>query len=544
MRVPSEAIIDRRGPSRTEWSTYRKIIIELYSKKPLDHVRSHMLDNYGFQASARMYRSRLKEWGALKNWKSYEKDQYLKFLETPGSLPSRSIADLDEKSARKLKRYSRTRRSNKRATQSKASSTLDDCSTSSDSSNDKGTVSHFTTVSPVSPRQNEAVSLTHETELAESSLESSKSVVGDNSSQMDIETYDTTLFGWGAQFSTPTQLPHSIFITDVDVGLQTINLILKSMQSIFAGPLVYQDPQNIPDGLIPPVLEPTKVFWDDIAQAMYLFKVQYPGRAWSTIHKACKTAPSIDFATPLWLQSLFAILSPVNTKLTSSIRTNLLRYLCALAEARFGTTMHPIVTIVRLFEKDAQTRDISERSLAYMLDVFTAQIGSYHPLTIKTQTELIKLIRRDRDFGAARTMARKLLSTTTTNLGTNALGTRKAARQLEHVLMDSGDWASALQLCFLIVGQPSSLSSADAVPSPAFSDECALYTMEDIAKIYDAIGEQEKAMMWLKQALIKSWSVWPHGSVEVQHMRDKLEKSLVTQGRGDEVLFWRISGPG
>lgn len=67
--------------------------------------------------------------------------------------------------------------------------------------------------------------------------------------------------------------------------------------------------------------------------------------------------------------------------------------------------------------------------------------------------------------------------------------------------------------------------------------------MEDIAKIYDALGHFEISAAWLKQALIAAWSIWPAGWIGVDHIIEKLESSLKRRGLTEEAVFWKICSP-
>lgn len=42
---------DRKGPTQVDWSRYRVTIIQLYSRLPLEAVRSFMETEHGFKAT-------------------------------------------------------------------------------------------------------------------------------------------------------------------------------------------------------------------------------------------------------------------------------------------------------------------------------------------------------------------------------------------------------------------------------------------------------------------------------------------------------------
>ncbi|KAK2007896.1 hypothetical protein LZ32DRAFT_662494 [Colletotrichum eremochloae] len=54
-------------PTAEEWENHRKLISDLYTRRTLKVIRAHLKDVYGFNATERMYKGRLKTWGIEKN---------------------------------------------------------------------------------------------------------------------------------------------------------------------------------------------------------------------------------------------------------------------------------------------------------------------------------------------------------------------------------------------------------------------------------------------------------------------------------------------
>jgi hypothetical protein len=111
-------------------------------------------------------------------------------------------------------------------------------------------------------------------------------------------------------------------------------------------------------------------------------------------------------------------------------------------------------------------------------------------------------------------------------------------RQMEQVYIAEEDWVAALSISFEIVGQRD--ASAGTNPDPTFHDECAVYTMEDIAKICECSGSLTQAVAWLKQARISGGMVWCRTEA-LGHIHDKLVELLAKMGNEQELKLWNMA---
>ncbi|RFU25784.1 hypothetical protein B7463_g10556, partial [Scytalidium lignicola] len=68
-----------KQPTSTEWESKREVIKRLYldHKQPLRKVMEILKLEHGFEASARMYKQRLKRWGLRKNCSIYNVQRFL-----------------------------------------------------------------------------------------------------------------------------------------------------------------------------------------------------------------------------------------------------------------------------------------------------------------------------------------------------------------------------------------------------------------------------------------------------------------------------------
>ena len=170
-----------------------------------------------------------------------------------------------------------------------------------------------------------------------------------------------------------------------------------------------------------------------------------------------------------------------------------------------------------------------------MIDLLTATRVTSNPLTLKAQLARIRLLRRGKNYDRAGAMARTLASSNIALHGIQSMSARLASRELEHILMDQNEWHQALEVCLSIVGQR---FHAGEMVEPECLDGYAVYTMEDIAKIYDHLGQPGSCVEWLSRAARSACFVWGP-SVPTTHVVDKLVAALDKVGKHGEAMFWR-----
>ena len=321
------------------------------------------------------------------------------------------------------------------------------------------------------------------------------------------------------------------------VNSEYLNLetILRNVYSSCAHGSFGPDGQlGTPDRLSQIVVEPQGQFWSELKHGIYFLKISCLERAVPVLQNAGELASSAFTEWPLaFILELFSTLSPVNTTLCSRLRLSLLRGFFALAGQSFGYS-HPVTVLCYELQNDQGIQGVSERALSFMIDLLVSIPGTSYELTFRAQTALVRMLRRSNEYETAGAMARRLLSTSISLAGAQSLSARMAARELEHILMDQTDWQHALEVCLPIVGR---LPSALELIEPQYHDECAVHTMEDIAKIYDSLGDSELCIAWLTQAANSAWPMW--GSrVPTTHIIDKLVSALVASGKRDEAMFW------
>lgn len=195
---------------------------------------------------------------------------------------------------------------------------------------------------------------------------------------------------------------------------------------------------------------------------------------------------------------------------------------------------HPVTLIINKLEDDNSDKYISIRALTFIVERLRSTLGPIHELTQLATYRLCALLRRNGDYSEALRIAHDGLQAIRAVIRPASLPERLLLRRVGHVYMDQRDWAASLSTCFDIVGQ----RQLDVpTPDPLYHDECAVHTMEDIAKTCECAGDLEQAVAWLKQARISGGMLW--GRTEaLAHIQDKLYELLREMKREDELEVW------
>jgi Heterokaryon incompatibility protein (HET) len=288
-------------------------------------------------------------------------------------------------------------------------------------------------------------------------------------------------------------------------------------------------------------------FWKDTKLAIYLVKSSKSKRLNCTtgenrglrLLEKSSADPSSHLAigTAGLLIELLSTLSPTNTAICPQLREILFQYLDGKARYQL-TSEHPISLVIRSLKTDNGEEQVSLRALELLTNRIGTILGPSHNLTELATRRLCALLRRKGDFTKALAVGADGVRAIRTQVGhRGSLPERMLMRQLEQVYMAKQDWVSALSICFEIVGQAD--VGKGLCPDPAFHDECAVYTMEDIAKICECSGSLPQAAAWLKQARVSGGMAW--GQTEaLGHIQDKLMKLIVQIGNDAEMEFWKM----
>ncbi|PTB68910.1 hypothetical protein BBK36DRAFT_1113353 [Trichoderma citrinoviride] len=291
----------------------------------------------------------------------------------------------------------------------------------------------------------------------------------------------------------------------------------------------------------PEVLQPR--FWKDCSNSIYFFKISDFPKARMLLQQSTAINSDEIFTkgSATALIEILSILSPINTATNPDVRKTMLRYLHALAVQQLPC-QSPIMVVLSRLHEGMESTDWSLRALTCIVDRLCASLDPANELRVLAQRRLIALLRRNKDYDEALRVCNKALEDIRMATGPGSLLERKTARLLEHVFMDQEDWVSALEVCFDIVEQRFD-GTIGFNPDPQCHDECAVWTMEDIAKIYENSGNLEAAIAWLKQARISGGICWGP-DISLGHIHDKLVELLERCKLHDEAKLWSTAfGP-
>ncbi|KAI1320985.1 hypothetical protein F5Y16DRAFT_75838 [Xylariaceae sp. FL0255] len=289
---------------------------------------------------------------------------------------------------------------------------------------------------------------------------------------------------------------------------------------------------------------PDKV-WNDTSHALYLLKThkgkqrgssKSETRALQLLNVSTADAyTTLNINTASTVIELLSTLAPINTTVSPYVRDGLLLCLAQIAEMKLPAR-HPIALVIKALKDDKGDNNVTLRALSFITDRLQATLGPVHELTQMATKRLVALLRRSGEHQEALRVVKNGLALLGSGVA-NTMHRRKLSRQIEHIYIDQRDWAAALDVCLDIVGQQQ-LDSAD--PDPQYHDECAVYTMEDIAKIFECAGNADQHIAWLKQASISGGMLWGR-EVGLAHIQDKLSELLKETGREEESALWQDS---
>ncbi|KAF8855332.1 hypothetical protein BDZ45DRAFT_805081 [Acephala macrosclerotiorum] len=502
------------GPSSETWDRHRVTITNLWSNMSLQKVRERMEVEHGFIASNRMYGTRFKEWGLRKNLKSDEKTQLLS--DDASSDPPSLGQYIGGELAYKLQRHSRSM-SNEEGNSDTRRGHLPPADLDTASSADATRISTPSSWVLSNPTRANSELLSPSIDVA-----------------IGLRTLCESSQGCDERPPpTPIISPEMLFAIEIDFTLMHLETVLRSID-IYCSHAIVVDFNE--DGTPTSSSQPSASvasFWKDIQYGIYLLKVS-SGRAWSVIKEACAQATRIlPLTSTTTILQLLTTLSPVNTGLCIELQIRLLKYFGDVINHELGES-YPLAIILRGLQHEKSGREGTERALKYIWTMYASRFGPFHSLTLKAKAALVRLLRRDHATHAALHMGRQLLNETTKICGTGSLEARGAAREVEHVLVDTGDYLQALKLCFTIVG------TCEPVKHLAYYDNCTVHTMEDIAKIYDRLGNIDLSTKWLELAAYVGRDLWGPW-VGTMHIVDKLVLMLLRAGRQAEATAWRES---
>ncbi|OQU98192.1 Clr5 domain-containing protein [Cladophialophora immunda] len=491
-----------------------------------------METEYNFKATKRMYNTRLNQWNIRKNYRAEEKELLASRI-AQAHLQSRPVSEVTFKGRPvKLHRVLRHIRDPKRGKAVRQNQRLPPTRTT----DDEGTSDSSSASNPVRDDDMVRVCSRAPEPSCATPVESgntTSSLLTPSSSGLDDDMETFEIIQRDELHVEPPPPSPPIFPPKDNLNME---LLLHQTRSYYLDVMGSSVTDSFNSGSH--VVDNTTVFWSNVKSGIYFLKKQFPNLAWPLLNEACVLAGDVFAQTPvLFLNSVFTVLSPINTRVYPQVRSTLLRYLSSMAAIKLKSRQHPLAVICREIARDGALGEASEAASNLTLALCTQTLGRDHGATFAVHRSLISLLRRAKRLDAAKRQGETLVNVTEQAL-TSSLSSSSsrssvdiyhrrpagvvmtdlctALTELVHVHMDLGQHAVARGLCSSVI------QNYQTIQGVHFPDTRAAYAMEDMAELGLCLGDRADAVYWLRQALDASCMLRGEADAATQHVRDKL----------------------
>ncbi|RSL64784.1 hypothetical protein CEP54_004598 [Fusarium duplospermum] len=456
-----------------DWECHRATITRLYLTEdtPLDNVLKTMESQFGFKATKRMYSTKLKQWGIMKNYKAKEKDMLVKqvceALENGQDLSRMLFRGQNVKHHRVLRHW-----------------------------RGKARVAHSATASS-GPRLGDPVT-NHQSDTLMGHIAGlpPRRFGGTSSAELVLLSTNTYIqsFVAGCRVDHQATAKSSPFQVGCSQG---------------SDPLLYAQANR---------------FWHDFETAVYLLRIGSTALGWSTLHTCWGTAANNLLPQPITLlRKVMTTLHPQGGLARyPEVSHSTLAFIADLLEMKLGSS-HPLVHICRNVSRDNEGPKTAESSLELMSHLLEQNLGPCHHETFLTATARIARHLQNGNVVAAESTAQRLVRNS--ELSPNrAVQLPKALRQLAHVLTTVGRYNEAITIQERILSCPGTMVPRDL----------RIYTMEDIAELHRLQGDIFMESKSLREALLAARELFGLDQAPTLHIWDKFTTSMSEQGRDFE----------
>ncbi|KAI8715041.1 Clr5 domain-containing protein [Fusarium sp. LHS14.1] len=394
--------------SRGDWEKHKDTIIRLYLTEdtPLDKALKTMQSEFGFKTTKRMYSSKLKEWGVMKNYKAKEKDMLV------GQICEALANGQDQNQmifrGQSVKHHRILRHCRAKAREA-SSATV--------------SLSHG---DPVTNHQLDAL-LVHTVD------QPSRNFSGTSPAELIL-------------LSTKTYIQS--FVAGCHVDDQATARSFPSQASCSQSP---RPPPNVQ----------TNQFWHDFETAVYLLRIGSTALGWSTFHTCWGTATDNLLPQPVTLlRKVMTTLHP-RGGLTRyhEVSRSTLAFIADLLEMKLGVS-HPLAQICLHVWRDSEGPRTAESTLKLMSNLLEENLGPCHHESFLTATALIARHLQNGNVAAAERSARRLVQKSDMSPD-RATQLPKALRQLAHVLTTLGQYKEAIEVQEGILNCPGTVMSGE-----------------------------------------------------------------------------------
>jgi tetratricopeptide (TPR) repeat protein len=270
--------------------------------------------------------------------------------------------------------------------------------------------------------------------------------------------------------------------------------------------------------------------WYKFYLAVVMLKRKESTVGWKLVNEGCEmTRGVLEHPSRNFFANLYNHFGSRKWDEFESLRLYILRFLEKMAALTLGAN-HPLTLVLRNLAVEGVLRNLSERALCVMLDIYKQALGQMHPDVIQTERSLCKVFRRQKEFDAAKERVNSMLRHSEQVYGNYGLQTRRCMRRLGHLYRYQEQYENAEKMYCNVVRFAESSPGKREGP-----DDLALCTVHDLVSIAFQTKRFAAAEAWARLAMtadLESRNIAPE-NILVSVL--DLYKCLMAQGRVAEA---------
>jgi tetratricopeptide (TPR) repeat protein len=270
--------------------------------------------------------------------------------------------------------------------------------------------------------------------------------------------------------------------------------------------------------------------WYKFYLAVVMLKRKESTMGWKLVNEGCEMIrgvlehPSRNFFT-----NLYNHFGSRKWDEFESLRLHILRFLEKMAALTLGSN-HPLTLVLHHLAVEGVLRNLSERALWVMLDIYKQALGQMHPDVIQTERSLCKVFRRQKEFDTAKERVNSMLGHSERVYGNYGLQTRRCMRRLGHLYRYQEQYENAEEMYRSVVRFAE--SSPDKRDGP---DDLTLCTVHDLVSIAFQAKRFTTAESWARLAIAADLESRNTAPENILVCVLDLHRCLIAQGRVAEA---------
>ena len=481
-------LIPQYPPTREDWQSFKQVIIGKYASVSLPLLVDFMKMEYGFDATARMYKQRFPEWGIFKyqkaaNRRTTKTDQFGRH-EDVGS----SSAPM-----------SRSSSSTTSTTPSSASGQNGNSSTTLLPSlhlhcNDPASCSHWHCIRDFLQHLRELpnAQTVHvpPTNIPAACPWSSSRPGSVKEVLLHVRSFSKS---WVASAGSS----HRHIIPDAD----TRAAMITSQHSRHCS----HKASNV---------QCERCSWAEFDYGLAMLEQGLYADAVASFELGCRLFDLLlSRPSKLFIRNLINAFGSLRWECFPDSRRGLLQYLADMSTVVLGGH-HSITIILHNLTCGNILAVIAEPALQIMADAFETDLHAADPDVLLIKRSLSVVLRRQLDFGKAEDILKDAIRVSTDCHGPGAKETRRCLRRLGHLYMQQCRWKETQEIYRQVLHTAPKRGSNE---SDWPQDEISVYTYHHLTQMAQAMGDQKMTRFWFYQELMAAIKRWgPTGDYTVE----------------------------